>query len=96
MSILLKPLISEKTSATQSKENVYSFLVDKKAAKIAIKNEIEAVYKVQVVSVNTLITSRKRKVQYTKKGLISGRKAVYKKAFVKLKEGEVIDWYAAS
>ena len=96
MSILIKPLISEKTSAMQSKDNVYSFLVDKRASKITIKNEVEAIYKVQVVSVNTMIVPRKRRVRYTRKGFTAGHKASYKKAWVKLKENEVIDWYATS
>ena len=92
--LLLKPLISEKTSALQSK-GLYSFLVRKHATKVSIKKEVEALYKVQVIEVRTLIRPAKRKARYTKRRIIEGRRPSYKKAYVQLAKGEAIDFYAA-
>lgn len=90
MSILRKPLITEKVSALNEK-GVYGLIVDKKANKIEIKKEVEKTYGVTVNSVNTMRYAGKRKVRHTKLGLSRGKQPAYKKALVTLKEGEVID-----
>jgi large subunit ribosomal protein L23 len=93
MSILRKPLITEKVSALNEK-GVYGLIVDKKANKIEIKKEVEKTYGVTVNSVNTMRYAGKRKVRHTKLGLSRGKQPAYKKALVTLKEGEVIDFYS--
>ena len=93
-SLLLKPLMSEKSNAFQS-NGLYSFIVQKKANKLSIKKEIERIYKVKVLSVRTLIYPSKRKVRYTKRNLIEGRRSGYKKAYVQLSQGDMIDFYAS-
>ena len=93
MSILRKPLITEKASALNEK-GVYGLIVDRKSNKVEIKKEVEKTYGVTVNRVNTLCYAGKTRVRYTKLGLSRGKKSAYKKAFVKLKEGDVIDFYS--
>lgn len=71
--------------------NRYLFVVAKDANKIEIKNAIEEIYDVKVVNVNTVITNRKIKQRFTKRGQISGTKQSVKKAYVTLAEGNQID-----
>ncbi len=93
MNILSKPLITEKVSAFNEK-GVYGLIVDKRANKIKIKQAVEKTYGVIVDSVNTMRYAGKRKTRYTKSGISQGRQSAYKKALVKLKAGEVIDFYS--
>ena len=95
MRIIIKPIISEKTTAiTEKMSERYAFKVAPSANKIEIKNAIEAMYNVKVESVNTMNYSGKRKARYTKSGLIRGKVAAFKKAVVTLQKGQVIDFYA--
>lgn len=71
----------------------YTFLVDKKANKVEIGKAVEAMYGVKVAGVNTLIMPSKPKSRYTKRGVISGRTQVYKKAIVTLLAGDKINYY---
>ena len=64
------------------------------ANKIEIKNAVEAMYNVKVVSVNTMNYDGKLKARYTKSGLLRGKVAAFKKAVVTLAEGQTIDFYA--
>mgnify|MGYP000835047751 FL=1 len=64
------------------------------ANKLEIKKEVEALYNVTVVDVNTINYSGKRKSRYTKSGIINGKQAAFKKAIVTLKEGETIDFFS--
>ena len=72
----------------------YGFIVRPEANKIEIKNEIEALYNVTVLDVNTMRYSGKRKQRYTKSGLVKGQRNAFKKAIVTLKEGDTIDFYS--
>lgn len=93
MSILKKPLVTEKVSALNEKGK-YGFLVDGDANKVEIKNAVEKMYGVNVEKVNTMNVMGKFKSRYTKAGVLSGRKPSYKKAIVTVAEGEVIDFYS--
>lgn len=93
MEILKKPLITEKASALSEKSGKYTFLVEKKANKVEIKKAVEKMYGVNVEEVNTLIIASKPKNRNTKTRVISGRKSSYKKAIVKVAQGETIDFY---
>lgn len=93
MGILIKPLITEKVSKL-NEQSMFGFIVDKDANKIEIKKEVEKVYGVTVLSVNTLTTAGKQKTRYTKSGVMSGKSQSFKKAIVTLKEGEIIDFYS--
>jgi large subunit ribosomal protein L23 len=61
---------------------------------LVIKKEIEALYNVTVVDVNTMNYAGKNKSRYTKAGLVKGRTNAVKKAIVTLKEGDTIDFYS--
>jgi len=94
MEILQKPLVTEKMTAQSEKLNVYGFVVNKRANKIEIKKAVEQMYNVTVTSVNTIRYAGKVKSRYTKAGLVTGRTNAFKKAIVKLAEGDVIDFYS--
>ncbi|MGG8495672.1 50S ribosomal protein L23 [Tenacibaculum sp. TC6] len=93
MSILIKPIITEKATNNSEIFNRYTFVVNKKANKLEIKGAVEAAYGVAVTSVKTLNQPAERKTKYTKKGLVTGVTSGYKKAIVQLAEGETIDFY---
>ncbi|MFP9115311.1 50S ribosomal protein L23 [Flavobacterium sp. RHBU_3] len=93
MSIIIKPIITEKITKDGEVFNRFGFIVNKKANKIEIKKAVEAAYNVSVTDVNTMIYRADRSVKYTKSGLISGKTSAYKKAVVQVKEGETIDFY---
>ena len=92
MSILKKPLVTEKVSALNEKGK-YGFVVDLDANKVEIKKAIEKQYGVNVTSVNTINVMGKKKSRYSKTGVLEGRRPSYKKAIVTLAEGEIIDFY---
>lgn len=94
MAIIIKPIVTEKMTQLGEKLNRYGFKVQKNANKIEIKQAVEAMYNVTVTDVNTLIVAPKVKSRFTKSGVISGKKAAYKKAIVTVKEGEQIDFYS--
>ena len=94
MSILIKPIITEKATAMSELRNCYSFEVDPKANKIEIKNAVEAAYGVSVEKVRTINVRPDRRTRYTKTGIQHGKTNATKKAMVQLAEGEVIDLYA--
>ncbi len=94
MTIILKPIITEKMTQMGEKLNRYGFIVDRKANKLQIKHAIKELYGVDVVDVNTMIFSGKNKTRFTKSGIISGRSNAYKKAIVTLAKGETIDFYS--
>ncbi len=93
MSILKRPLVTEKVSALNEKGK-YGFIVDAEANKVEIKQAVEKQYGVNVEKVNTMKVMGKMKTRYTKTGILAGRRPNYKKAIVTLAEGEVIDFYS--
>ncbi|WKS95516.1 50S ribosomal protein L23 [Riemerella columbina] len=96
MSVIIKPIISEKASNLSDLRGVYSFLVDTKANKIQIKQAVEEAYGVKVADVRTMIYAPKVSAKYTKKGLQIGKTNKLKKAMVQLVEGEFIDIFATN
>ncbi|MEA1849853.1 50S ribosomal protein L23 [Chryseobacterium sp. MHB01] len=96
MSVIIKPVISEKANYLTDLRGTYSFLVDTKANKIQIKKAVEAAYGVKVADVNTMIYAPRVSAKYTKKGLQLGKTNKLKKAVIKLAEGEVIDIFAVN
>ncbi len=92
MSIIKKPIITEKANA-MSEKGVYTFEVDKNANKIEIKKAIESLYNVNVNVVRTIRCVGKAKSRSSQSKVSSGRTSTYKKAMVSLSDGEVIDFY---
>lgn len=93
MSIIIKPIITEKITKEGELFNRFGFIVDKKANKIQIKNAVEAAYGISVVEVNTMNYRADRSTKYTKSGIVNGKTNAYKKAIVQVQEGETIDFY---
>jgi large subunit ribosomal protein L23 len=94
MEILKKPIITEKMTAIGEKANRYGFIVEKNANKLQIRQAVEELYGVTVISVNTMRYGGKVRSRFTKSGVIKGKTASFKKAVVTLAEGEVIDFYS--
>ena len=93
MEILKKPIVTEKVSE-MNESGVYGFIVDPKANKIQIKEAIEKMYGVNIESIRTMNYLGKKKMRYTKSRIIEGRAPSYKKALVKVADGEIIDFYS--
>lgn len=91
--ILIKPIITEKAETLSEGLNQYSFVVNKNANKIEIRNAVEAMYGVAVNSVNTMIMPARAKSRSTRSGILKGRVSSFKKAVVTLAEGEDIDFF---
>lgn len=94
MSILIRPVITEKLSRLQDESNKYTFEVKRDSTKPEIRKAVESSYPgVKVDKVNTMIMPSKPKGRYTKSGFQAGRTSTWKKAIVTIKEGE-IDFFA--
>lgn len=94
MGYIIKPLVTEKMTDLTEKQNRFGFVVRPEANKLEIKKEVENLYNVTVVAVNTMNYSGKSKSRFTRSGLLSGRTNAFKKAVVTLKEGDTIDFYS--
>ena len=94
MSIIKKPIITEKMTDQAEKHNRYAFVVDRRVNKIEIKKAVSEMYDVTVDSVRTMVCIGKKRVRGTKSGMIVGKTATYKKAIVTLTEGDSLDFYS--
>ena len=83
--IIIKPIITEKSTAL-GESNSYVFKVKSDANKVEIAKAVETLFKVTVVSVNTITVPGKLKRQGRSQGLTPQ----WKKAIVKLKDGDRI------
>jgi len=92
--ILIKPLITEKTTKLSEGSGTYSFVVDMNANKIEIKNAVEKMYGVSVDGVRTVSEVGKHGWKRTPFGISMGTKGKMKKAYVTLKKGETIDFFS--
>ena len=89
--VIIAPLITEKSSSLRNSNNSYTFKVSVNANKIEIRHAIEKIFNVHVLDVNTIYQKGKLK----RMGRFSGRRADWKKAVVKLKEGDLIKEFEA-
>lgn len=88
--VLLEPHVSEKVSNLGDANNQYAFKVVRDATKAEIKEAVESIFEVSVLRVTTL--NQKGKV---KRGVRRvSRKKDWKKAYVRLAEGQDIDFVA--
>ena len=87
--IIIRPVISEKSYNLIETDGQYTFQVDRRANKNQIKRAVENAFDVSVAKVNTVNVKSKPKRQ----GLTRGRTATWKKAVVKLAEGERIELF---
>jgi large subunit ribosomal protein L23 len=84
--VIIAPMLTEKTTSLQNANNNYTFKVSLNANKIEIAEAIERIFNVSVLSVNTIRQRGKNK----RMGRFVGKRADWKKAIVKLKEGDSI------
>ena len=82
--VIRRPLITEKTTSLREGGNVVVFQVALKATKVEIRRAIEKLLDIKVASVRTAIMHGKIKRQ----GRFSGQRPDWKKAYVRLKDGE--------
>ena len=84
--VLIRPMVTEKSTTIRKNDNKYVFVVDPDADKITIANAVKAMFNVTPVSVNVINCKGKvKRVRYK-----SGRTASKKKAIITLKKGETI------
>jgi len=87
--IIKRPLITEKGTKQKKQSNQLAFEVDRRANKILVRNAIESIFKVKVLSVRVMnVKGKERRV-----GRNVGRKADWKKAIVRLAQGENIEFF---
>lgn len=91
--VLIKPVLTEKVNKQIEKGRTYTFIVNRKANKLQIKDAVEEFYGVKVIDVNTHVLPAKAKSRFTKAGIVSGRKPAKKKAVITVAEGEEINLY---
>ena len=84
--VILRPIVSEKSYAGLER-NSYTFLVDPRANKTEIKEAIQAIWDVRVISVNTL----NRRGKMKRRGYTKGKRPDQKRAIVTLAEGDSIE-----
>jgi len=88
--ILRRPLITEKTNYQSGKLNQYTFEVLENATKTQVKDAVESLFDVKVVSVNTITTAAKRGRRPRSRRLLV-RRSGYKKAVVTLATGQTLE-----
>lgn len=93
--IIIKPLLTDKSNALADNPllNQYTFVVNIDANRIEIKNAIEKQFGVTVENVNVSIRPGKKRGRVIKGRMTSGRKAPIKKAYVTVKQGDIIEGY---
>lgn len=88
--VLLKPLISEKSTGLKEVANQVAFLVHRDANKIDVHRAVESVFGVKVVSVNVVNYKPRAKQKF---GRAIGKIGGYKKAYVSLSANDKIDFF---
>jgi len=87
--VIRRPVITEKGLTVKETEGTLVFEVDPKASKTAVKQAVEALFKVKVDTVRTSNVAGKER----RRGKFSGYRADWKKAYVRLKSGEKMPDY---
>ena len=87
--IIIRPLITEKTSIQKENYNQVSFEVDRRANGVEIRRAIEKIFNVRVADVRTMQIKGKVK----QRGRVVGKRRDWKKAIVRLMPGERIDFF---
>ena len=93
MKVIFEPIITEKATNDSELRNRYTFVVNREANKIQIKDAVEDKYNVTVEKVRTQIYGSERKTKYTKRGVQRTKTNIKKKAIVDIQDGDSIDFY---
>jgi len=98
--IIIRPILTEKMSFLEERENKYAFQVHSDANKMEIKSAVEERFDVTVAKVNIIQVKGKVKNMSVRSGgrviRTQGRRANWKKAIVTVKEGDKIDYLGTS
>ncbi len=87
--IIRRPIITEKSTIEREFDNIVTFRVDPRANKLEIKNAVEKLFDVKVLEIRTSrVKGKPRRV-----GRYTGHKPSWKKARVKLREGDSIEFF---
>ena len=87
--VIIRPVVTERSTLMADDYDAFTFIVAEDANKIDIRRAVEQLFDVKVVSVNTM----RYRGKWRRLGRTSGRRPSFKKAIVKLAEGERIDVY---
>ena len=89
--IIKRPIVTEKNTLRANLYNEYAFEVDITANRTQIKQAIEKLFSVKVLRVNTMVNRKDAR----KLGRLPGKRTYWKKAIVKLKEGDKFEFVAS-
>ena len=93
MKVIFEPIITEKATNDSELRNRYTFVVNREANKIQIKDAVENKYNVTGEKVRTQIYGSERKTKFTKRGVQRTKTNIKKKAIVDIQDGDSIDFY---
>jgi large subunit ribosomal protein L23 len=87
--VIRRPLVTEKSNIGREEQNLVTFAVDPRATKHDVRRAVEALFDVRVLDVRTMRMPRKTR----RVGRFLGRKPEWKKAIVRLAEGQMIEFF---
>ena len=87
--VIRRPLVTEKSNIGREEQNLVTLAVDPRANKHEIRRAVESLFDVSVLDVRTMRMPRKSR----RVGKFLGRKSEWKKAIVRLAEGQSIEFY---
>jgi large subunit ribosomal protein L23 len=87
--VIRRPLVTEKSNIGREEKNLVTFAVDPRANKHEIRRAVEELFSVTVIEVRTMRMPRKSR----RVGKFMGRKPEWKKAIVRLAEGQTIEFF---
>jgi large subunit ribosomal protein L23 len=85
--VLIKPLVTEKSSAALNNENKYTFVISEDVNKIEVKNFFQKQFNVKVESVNIVALKPKKR----RRGKIVGQSKSRRKAIIAVEKGQVVE-----
>ena len=87
--VIRRPLVTEKSNIGREEQNVVTLAVDPRANKHDVRRAVEELFDVDVLDVHTMRMPRKTR----RVGKFVGRKPEWKKAIVRLAEGQTIEFF---
>ncbi|MCC5869405.1 MAG: 50S ribosomal protein L23 [Gammaproteobacteria bacterium] len=91
MQVIIGPHVSEKSTVLADSANQVVFKVRRDATKAEIRKAVEMLFEVSVVGVSTVLIKGKAK----RFGALQGKRSDWKKAYVRIAEGQDIDFLDA-
>jgi large subunit ribosomal protein L23 len=87
--VIRRPLVTEKSNIAREEQNIVTLAVDPRANKHDVRRAVEELFNVDVLDVHTMRMPRKTR----RVGKFVGRKPEWKKAIVRLAEGQTIEFF---